>query len=191
MTDRQKQRSARTVLWAVLALAILIVMAFLLLAPWLTQSREKARRINCASRLQGIALALRMYSGDNDECFPDDLSALPERRYHSTFKCYTCPSTTTVPASDLTQFRTGAHCDYLYFGKGLTEDCRGRDPGKVVILCDRPGNHKRFLTVVVTTGQRRGYEGHTIEEIVDKNGLFLPGYNMPKKAKDEETTTPE
>jgi len=181
MTDKQEQKPARTVLWTVLGLAIPIVVGFMLLAPWLTQSREKARRIHCASNLKGLALALRMYCGSCNEHFPDDLSALIEVGYHTSFQCYTCPSMTTVPASALEEFRSGRHCDYLYFGKGLTEDCRGCDPGKVVILCDKPGNHRRFFNVIFTTGYWKAHVGSSIEEIADKNGLFLPGYNMPEK----------
>jgi len=37
----------------------------------------------------------------------------------------------------------------------------------------------------------RGYYGDSIEDIADKNGLFLPGHNMPEKAEAEETTTRE
>ena len=61
----------------------------------------------------------------------------------------------------------------------------------IIIASDKPGNHRRLANVMVATGYTRGYEADSIEEIVRKNGLFLPGYNMPEKAEADRRTKPE
>ena len=101
------------------------------------------------------------------------------------------PSASTPKAPDVESLLTGRYTDYAYYGKGLKEDCRGFAPERTIIACDRRGNHRRFLNVLFSTGRVKGYEGTSIEEIADENGLFLPGYNMPEKAKTEEPPTPE
>ena len=185
---RKRITGPEAVVWAL----VLFAAAFVALGPAAaSRAREKARRINCAGNLKGIGLSLRMYTADYDECFPDDLSSLMKLNYHTTMKCYTCPSTNTEPASYTEAFRPERHLDYLYFGKGLTEACQGYGMENTIIACDKPGNHKRFLNVMVANGWTRGFEGDTIEEIADRNGLFLPGYNMPEKRKAKEPTRPE
>ena len=157
----------------------------------LGDGREKARRINCYSHLNGLGLALRMYSSDHDEHFPDELSLWFVCNYHPTMICYTCPSTDTEPAPRPEAFRSDQHLDYIYFGKGLTEDCRGCDPAKTILACDKPGNHRGFFNILCAAAPTKGYQGDSIQEIADKNGLFLPGYNMPEKAPDDKATKPE
>ena len=139
---------------------------------------EEARRINCASHLKNFALSSRMYSGDHDGRFPDDLLGLYAGDYLRSFQMWTCPATDTKPASSLAELRSGEHCDYLYFGGGVTEECMGHDPAKTVLGCDRPGNHRGFLNVWFANGRVKGYSGESIEEIVLDNGLFLPGHTL-------------
>jgi len=175
---KRRMTGPEAVVWVLVAVAG----AFVMLGVAATHhAREKAWRINCADNLKGLGLSLRMYTADNDECFPDDLSSLMRSNYHTETKCYTCPSTETRHAPSVDAFRPDLHLDYLYFGKGLTEACRGCGMESTVIACDKPRNHKRFFNVMVATGTTRGYEGDSIQEIADKNGLFLPGYNMPAK----------
>lgn len=154
-------------------------------------SRERARRINCAGNLKSLGLALRMYGGDHSERFPDGLSLSFVWDYHPTMADYTCPSTSTEHASRPEAFRPDQHSDYLYFGKGLTEACQGYGMESTIIACDKPGNHRRFFNVMVANGWTRGFEGDSIEEIADKNGLFLPGYNMPDKTEGDTDPEPE
>jgi len=153
--------------------------------------RERARRINCAGNLKSLGLAVRMYSGDSDDHFPPNFSALITQDYLTTFKVYTCPSTVTQEAGSLEQFQTGEQCDYQYFGKGIAEDCRGCEPTKTILGCDKPGNHRGYFTVWFADGHVKGYLGESIEGIADQNGLFLPGYNMPEKTEAEAELRPE
>lgn len=191
-SHRPKPRTRLTgpeaVAWALTALAAAYVLAAGV--TWLVhrpKAREKARRIHCAHNLKSIGLALRAYGGDHDEHFPDDFAMLAATGWGNCMQHYTCPSTNTEHAPNAEAFRPDQHLDYLYFGKGLTEDCRGCDPEKTIIACDRRGNHERFLNVMVATGWTRGFEGDSVEEIADREGLFLPGHNMP----DQENAAPE
>ena len=179
----------RGIVWALIVIALGCAVVALIRADQMT---EKARRINCAGNLKGLGLASRAYAADYDACFPDDLSLLMVVGWMpmSAAKVYTCPNTRTTPAGSLEQFRAGGHCDYLYLGKGLTEKCRGLDPEKVILGCDKPGNHRDFFNVWVATGYVRGYAGSSIEEIADRNGLFLPGYNLPAEKTVETKPTP-
>lgn len=144
----------------------------------LAAAREKARRINCASHLKNFGLACRMYSGDYNEWFPDSLMRLPEQDYLTTLMLWTCPSTSTPDATHLDELRTGKHTDYLYFGAGLTEDCAGHDPTKTILGCDMSANHRGFFNVWFADGHVKGYLGRSIQEIAERNALFLPGYNL-------------
>ena len=138
----------------------------------------KARRIHCASNLKGIGLALRMYSGDWDEHFPDDLSVIMREDYLSSPASYDCPSTSTPRAPNVASLLTGGYTDYLYFGKGLTEHCMGHDPDKTIIASDRPGNHRGYVNLLFSTGRVKGYQGASVEDVASKRHLFLPGLNL-------------
>ena len=160
-------------------------------AAALPTAREDARRVSCYGNLRHLAMSALVYSGDRDGHFPPDFSALIMQGYQTALVIYTCPSTDTTAAQNFEEFQTGRHCDYVYFGKELTEDCRGYEPAKTILGCDKPGNHQEYFNVWFGDTLVKGYSGRSIEEIADENGLFLPGYNMPEKAKTEETRTPE
>lgn len=151
-----------------------------ILRPAFQQAQEKSRRINCAGNLKQIGLALRMYSGDHGDHFPPDFAVLIQQDYLTTKKVYTCPSTSTLPATDLNQFLTEDHCDYLYFGAGLIEDCEGHPPGQTIIACDDFANHvgaikDKAVIVLFADGRVRIVGGiNAIEDLAGRQGLFLP-----------------
>jgi len=152
---------------------------------------ESARRMNCSGNLESIGLALLMYAGDHDGCFPDDLSNLIEAEYLGSFRFYLCPSAKTDPAPDLATFRAVQHCDFLYFGKGVMTNARDHRVARIIVACDRPGNHRGYCNVLLASSKVTGYAGRSIEAIADKNGLLLPGHNMPMKERTKSMAAPE
>ena len=76
-------------------LVVINIIAILLaiLLPALSKSRESGRRVKCMSNMKQIGLALRSYTIDYDEWFPNDLNILAQNAYLSEPKIYSCPST--------------------------------------------------------------------------------------------------
>ncbi len=126
-------------------------------------AREKAQRLNDAANLKQIGLALRMYSSDHQEKFPDNLAELWEQNYLSHGKVFISPRSDTEPPETAAELRAG-QTDYIYFGKGGTEDVIGsQDP----IAVTKPGIFSDgFVNVLYGDGHVKGHE--TMPEDVEK-----------------------
>jgi prepilin-type processing-associated H-X9-DG protein len=148
-------------------------------------------RLICVAHLKRLGLCLRMFAADHEGRFPNDLADLVSEKYLTDLDFWTCPGTKTKPASSLVELCSGNHCDYLYFGKRLTDDFGCCDPKKAILCCDKPGNHGHSLNVCFGDGRVKVYSGTNIEAIADEHGLFLPGHNMTKKEKSEKETVSE
>lgn len=145
--------------------------------PALSQAREKARRIACAGNLKQIGVAMRMYEGEKEKRFPDDLATLWKNDYLTTGIVYICPSTTDTPATSADQLSSDHHCSYLYFGKGLTEVCRGHAAGQTILAADKPGNHTRFVNILFADGHVAGYvlsSGMDLKGLAQEKHFYLP-----------------
>lgn len=135
---------------------IFIAILSAMLLPALSQAKENARRISCASNLKGIGLALRMYSMDNNEQFPPEdgaagLEYLRKGGYLENAKIYVCPSCDTVPAAPGEPL-TEETVDYVYRG-GLSES----DSVDLGLICDKAENHRNYGNILYLDGHVSGF----------------------------------
>ena len=140
-----------------------------MLLPALSQAREKARRISDLSHLKLIGTGLTLYCNDNDERFPDDLAALMEEEYIRSGTIYVCPASKTVAPTTPEEIRAG-RCDYLYFGRGMTDaDLGTEDP----IACTKPGLFRGgYINVLYGDGHAKGYAQmpKDVKELIEATG---------------------
>ena len=158
-----------------------------MMLPALNSAREKAKRISCASNLKQIGLALKQYSMDYDDKFPEangaaGLEVLRKNDYLTDTKVYVCPSSSLQagkPGTPLTETTVS----YIYLG-GLTE----KDSPDMPIAFDKPGNHKDYINVLFLDGHVQGFpiRGATPEKVIDYvNSIYKYKPEEYRKLKDK------
>jgi prepilin-type N-terminal cleavage/methylation domain-containing protein len=171
-------------------IAIIVIIAGFLL-PVRSRSRERDRRVECASNLQKIGATIFMYAGDYNDTFPDGctsnsvttaldstvkgLNLLIKYHYLSDSAVYNCASTTDVRAEDgytITTLKTVRTCSYIYV-PGLmtgTSDIYGNPDSALVadmtsIASKRPtGNHNRYGNILFQGLHVKGFSGRNQED---------------------------
>jgi prepilin-type N-terminal cleavage/methylation domain-containing protein/prepilin-type processing-associated H-X9-DG protein len=125
-------------------LVVMVIISILgaMLLPALTTAREKARRTSCLNNLKQLGIAIRLYSGDNNEKFPSAPGGtgttlasygLLTNDFQKSYRLWLCPSDTTLtPGSQATGF-TANNLSYAYNGFGLSETVQPDTP----LACDR------------------------------------------------------
>jgi prepilin-type N-terminal cleavage/methylation domain-containing protein/prepilin-type processing-associated H-X9-DG protein len=106
-TAPARSRAGFTLIELLVVIAIIAVLAAILF-PVFSKAREKARMATCASNERQLALAVLMFTQDNEESFPsgDWQAAMPP--YLGDRKIFRCPSTRAAQCYGMTEQLAGA-----------------------------------------------------------------------------------
>jgi hypothetical protein len=123
---------------AALVLAILFVLTLIFLPTYKRWIASHQSTPECARNLRQIGQALLLYAMDHhSSTYPDDLMAIFDEDVNPNILI--CPEGTEKPAragpttrETIANVRAGAHCSYVYLGKGMSIDAKF---GTVLAYC--------------------------------------------------------
>lgn len=157
--DRNKEPEENSVIIPiVIGFFLAIVILGMFLPGNIFHSPSRARRISCASNLKSMGLALKQYSMDYGDHFPDKNGAagfelLRRNDYLTDYKICTCPSSSISPGTGTAPL-VEATVSYVYRG-GLTETA----PADSAICWDKPNNHSNYGNILFLDGHVQGFTG--------------------------------
>lgn len=149
--------------YSVIILVLIIVIiacAFILTSPFSRKPDQMTLNILCTSNLKSIGLALKQYSMDNEDHFPDKdgvegLEMLRSNFYLADYKIYACPNQRIRLPRRYSGPLEEKYVGYVFRG-GLTEN----DSADSAIAWDKPGNHKDYGNILFIDGHVKGFHGH-------------------------------
>ncbi|MBR7138028.1 MAG: DUF1559 domain-containing protein [Lentisphaeria bacterium] len=150
-------------------LVLLIAVGSALLLPAISQARERARRINCAANLKMIGVALRQYSLDCNDRYPDKnvFQILKTNDYLSDDGAFICPS---------------SQKPYVALCQGFREDSAIAD--MPAVICN--GHKGQFINVLYGAGY---VSGHLIDPKISGSYESIIKF-LIKGLKDDKNVTP-
>jgi prepilin-type processing-associated H-X9-DG protein len=158
--NRPRNRFWKTAVWLAVGLFGVIVTGLIFMpSVEFNSTGAGASLVKCASNLQQIGLAIRLYANDNKGQYPDTFTTLLANE-DITPAVFVCPSsddstaggpTTQATLDDLT---SGGHLSYLYVGRGLTTSTA---TSNTVVAYESLANHHDKINVLFGDGHVEGF----------------------------------
>ena len=156
LQEEKGRKVKKDPLLPVMVVLPIIVFFMTIFASGITVGKRGAVKISCMNNLKQIGLALRMYSSENDDVFPDKngragLQMLVDSGFLDSKYVFTCPATRKSLKSSAD---VATEASYCYAG-GMNE----ASSVDSAIVMDCANNHDKFGNILYVDGHVKGYAG--------------------------------